>query len=142
MPRIFRTNLFFILLGIATFLFLREIKLNLGMGFEKAFLYFETLFCSKGYFKSCGDDDEQKSYDLLDKNSDLVKISAGSSAGKEAKTERSQSRDSAVAKDYPDHGKALPNGRLAIVPAEEVSDETIWIINEPDACKDKVRNIL
>jgi len=117
MPRIFRTNLFFILLGIATFLFLREIKLNL-------------------------DDDEQKAYDLLDKNSDLVKISAGSSAGKEAKTERSQSRNSAVAKDYPDHGKALPNGRLAIVPAEEVSDETIWIINEPDACKDKAPTMI
>ena len=98
-----------------------------------------TLFCEKGNFKSCEDYGDEEAYDLLDKNSDLVKISAGSSAGKEAKTERPQSRGSAAVEDYPDHGKALPNERLAIVPAEEVSDETVWIINEPDACKDKVQ---
>ena len=92
----------------------------------------------KNYFKSCEDEGDQEAYDLLDKNSDLVKISAASSsAGKEAKTERG----SAAAVDYPDHGKSLPNqnGRLAIVPSEDVSDDTVWIINEPDACKDKVR---
>ena len=90
---------------------------------------------SQDFFKIVGDQGPEEAYDLLDKNSDLVKISAG----KEVAKERSQLRGSAAVVDYPDHGKTLPsNGRLDIVPLDEVSDETIWIINKPDACKNKV----
>ena len=78
----------------------------------------------------------------MNKLSDLVKISSGHSAEKETKTEVVESAGSPAVVDYPDHGKALPDKRLEIVPLEEVSDDTVWIINEPDACKNKVAPFL